>query len=225
MARTAAFFDLDRTLINANSARLWAEAELRAGHIGRLDMIRALAWNLLYHFAVIDIEAAFRQALRQYTGVPSSELAQRTRTWFDTDVRHRLRPGAQIALDDHRRQGHPLVLLTSASSYEAELAAEAWSLDGWLANEFPLDPEGRLTGAFARPVCYGPGKVARAEAWAAEHDVDLGASYFYTDSYSDLPMLERVGEPRIICPDPRLRRLARRRAWPVLDWDSPAALP
>jgi phosphoserine phosphatase len=68
------------------------------------------------------------------------------------------------------------------------------------------------------PFCYGPGKVQRAERWAAEHGVELEQSYFYTDSLSDLPMLERVGQPRIVNPDPRLRREANRRGWPILDW-------
>jgi phosphoserine phosphatase len=65
------------------------------------------------------------------------------------------------------------------------------------------------------PVCYGQGKVVWAERFAAEWDVDLAASYFYTDSISDLPLLERVGHPIAVNPDTRLRRLARARRWPV----------
>jgi phosphoserine phosphatase len=64
-------------------------------------------------------------------------------------------------------------------------------------------------------VCYGQGKVVWAERFAAEHDVDLAASYFYTDSISDLPLLERVGHPVVVNPDLRLRRLARKRGWPL----------
>jgi phosphoserine phosphatase len=64
-------------------------------------------------------------------------------------------------------------------------------------------------------VCYGPGKVVWAERFAAEYDVDLAASTFYTDSISDLPLLERVGQPVAVNPDLRLRRLARRRGWPA----------
>ncbi|HEY8431454.1 MAG TPA: haloacid dehalogenase-like hydrolase, partial [Sandaracinaceae bacterium] len=65
---------------------------------------------------------------------------------------------------------------------------------------------------------YAEGKVERARAWAAEHGVDLSRSVFYTDSVSDRPMLETVGEPRVVNPDPRLSALARRRGWPIERW-------
>ena len=78
--------------------------------------------------------------------------------------------------------------------------------------------DGRFTGEVETPFCFGAGKVAVAEAWAARHDVDLDTSAFFTDSISDLPMLERVGEPVVVNPDLRLGWEARRRAWPVRRW-------
>jgi phosphoserine phosphatase len=69
-----------------------------------------------------------------------------------------------------------------------------------------------------RPICYGPGKVEVAEAWACANGVDLAASSFYSDSSTDVPMLERVGRPYAVHPDPRLALLARSRGWPILDW-------
>ena len=80
---------------------------------------------------------------------------------------------------------------------------------------FLQSEDGRLTGAIEPPACYGTGKVVWARRFAAEHGVDLGASYFYTDSISDLPLLEQVGHPVAVNPDPRLRRLATRRGWPI----------
>jgi putative phosphoserine phosphatase / 1-acylglycerol-3-phosphate O-acyltransferase len=76
--------------------------------------------------------------------------------------------------------------------------------------------DGRFTGEAVRPVCYGDGKMYWAERFAAAEGLELDQSYFYTDSITDLPVLERVGEPRVVNPDPRLRRLALRRGWPVL---------
>jgi phosphoserine phosphatase len=80
---------------------------------------------------------------------------------------------------------------------------------------------GRFTGVYVRPACYGAGKVTRAESFAVEHGIDLRQSYFYSDSYSDLPMLERVGQPRVVNPDPRLRRAAQRRGWSAESWRAP----
>jgi putative phosphoserine phosphatase/1-acylglycerol-3-phosphate O-acyltransferase len=76
--------------------------------------------------------------------------------------------------------------------------------------------DGRFTGEAERPVCYGAGKIYWAERFAAAEGIDLDRSYFYTDSITDLPVLERVGEPRVVNPDLRLRRVAARRGWPLL---------
>lgn len=215
---TAAFFDLDLTLIDVNSGILWARHELRLGNISRWQMSQALLWHGLYRLALIDMEAAIDKALRHYRGASAANIDARTREWFDRQVKHRIRPAARAALGEHKDEGHPLVLLTNSSCFEAAIAAETWGLDDYLANHLSTDDRGRLTGSFERPLCYGPGKVKRAERWAAERGIDLSRSFFYTDSYSDLPMLERVGEPRVVSPDPRLRRAARRRGWTILDW-------
>lgn len=214
----AAFFDLDRTLIDVNSANLWAKHELVKRNITLSQFARATFWNILYHLSVIDIERAFAEAVGHYKGRSYEELREETRVWFHREVAHRLRPGARDALHRHRQEGNQLVILTSASCFEAEVAATTWEVDHWLANQFPTDADGRLTGTFERPLCYGPGKVARATKWAEEHDVDLESSYFYSDSLTDLPMLAHVGHARVVCPDPRLRREAKKRAWPILDW-------
>ncbi len=214
----AAFFDLDRTLIDVNSGLLWAQHERKQGNLSLMQMARASFWTAMYHLSLIDMESAFNEAVSHYRGQPRARLDRRTRQWFVEEVAHRLRPGAADAIAEHRQQGHPLVILTNSSCFEASIAAETWGFDHWLANDFPTDDDGLLLGTFATPMCYAQGKVHHALRWAAEHDVDLTESYFYTDSYSDLPMLEVVGEPRIVSPDPRLRREAQRRDWPILNW-------
>jgi HAD superfamily hydrolase (TIGR01490 family) len=214
----AAFFDLDRTLIDVNSGLVWAKHEQSEGNISMWQLARASFWTLLYHVSLIDMEKAFAEAVRHYEGETWEALEERTREWFYEDIEHRLRDGARESLDAHRDSDHHLVLLTDSSCFEAAAAAEAWELDDWLANEFETDDDGRLTGAFHTPLCYGEGKVTRAEAWAAKRGVDLSHSYFYSDSYSDVPMLEAVGHPRIVDPDPRLRRHARSQDWPIEDW-------
>jgi HAD superfamily hydrolase (TIGR01490 family) len=225
--RAAAFFDLDRTLIEPNSALLYARAEYRAGRIGARHMLESIVWTGLYHLALIPMERAYTRALRHYRGHRSEDLLERTRAWFEAEIAHLLLPGAREALEWHRGRGEPTVLLTSSSCYLAQLVTEAWGLDAWLANSFSTDESGCLIGQVEPPLCYGAGKVVWAERWAEKHGIDLDASTFYTDSLSDLPMLERVGQRRVVNPDPRLRRLALRRGWPILDWRTglPAGAP
>jgi HAD superfamily hydrolase (TIGR01490 family) len=215
-----AFFDLDRTLVAENTGRLWVEHERREGIISSLQAARAMVWLGLYHLSLIDLDRAYSQALAHYRGVADSALRARTEAWFQAAVAHRLQPGARAALDWHRAQGHRCVMLTNSSPYQAAVATRTWGLDGWVSNHFIADSAGLLTGEIERPICYGAGKTTRAERWAAEHGGSVAESWFYTDSLSDLPMLEAVARPRIVQPDPRLRRVAARRGWPILDWRS-----
>lgn len=218
MSNVAAFFDLDRTLIKVNSGVLWARHELRRGAITAGQFARALFWTGMYHLSLIDMERAYAAAVEHYRGALWSEMKARTHAWFHAEVKSKLRPGAEHAIAHHRQQGHHLVILTNSTCFEAEVAADAWAFDAWLANHFPTDADGRMLGTFEQPLCYGPGKVTHASRWAEEHGVELDASFFYTDSFSDLPMLERVGQPHAVSPDPRLRRAAQKRQWPILHW-------
>ncbi len=213
----AAFFDLDGTLLTANSGRLWAESERRGGRISREQMLWAMTYLAAYKLGVIDLEGAMTHAATTIAGTSEETLRRRTHDWYDSDVRRHAAPGAFRAIERHRGAAHRLVLLTSSSSYESERAIHHFGLDVAIATRFEVS-DGLFTGGVVRPVCYGVGKVKLAEEYAREHGVDLAKSYFYTDSITDRPMLERVGYPRVVHPDPRLRLLAKRRGWPVLDW-------
>jgi HAD superfamily hydrolase (TIGR01490 family) len=170
-----------------------------------------------YHLGFLDMEATLRAALVTIRGVEEREIREATREWWRAEVRPFLAPGARDVLEAHRRRGEPVVLLTSSSRYAAEMARADLALDDALFTAYEVR-DGRFTGEPVAPICYGPGKVLAAEAWAEERGVDLRESSFYTDSYTDLPMLERVGRPFAVHPDPRLRVLARARGWPILDW-------
>lgn len=219
--KRAAFFDLDRTFIDCNSGLLYAKWEFQRGTISIWQMIRVLVWGIGYHFSLINIDKAYREALMMYVDEPETNVQSWTKEWFSTMVRGRAQPGALSALNQHQSAQEPCVLLTNSSCYAAECATEEWGFDDWLANEFSVDDAGRINGQFRAPLCYGAGKIHYAEQWAARQGISLAKSVFYTDSFSDLPMLERVGEPVVVNPDPRLRRVARERGWRIEDWTRP----
>ena len=87
-----------------------------------------------------------------------------------------------------------------------------------LASELEVDREGRFTGRFEEPLCFGVGKIERARRLAHEIGFDLRDATFYSDSYTDLPLLEHVREPVVINPDMRLARVAKKRGWRVERW-------
>ncbi len=214
---TAAFFDLDGTLLTVNSANLWVRRELRLGRIRRWQFLRAALWLGGYRLGVLDMESALTAALGQLRGLEEEPIRRETQLWWRDEVRPLIAPGSRAVLETHRKRGDALVLLTSSSRYAAEMATLEFGLDHALFQGYEV-VDGRFTGAPLRPLCYGSGKVELAEAWARGAQVDLSKSAFYSDSFTDLPMLERVGAPHAVHPDLRLRRVARRRGWPNLDW-------
>jgi len=213
----AAFFDLDRTLLRVNSARLWVQHERQSGRVTSLQLAQVAVWLFGYTFGVVDMNRALGRAVAMLKGQSEAELARRTRDWYANAVFATILPQGREAVAFHRNEGHYVVLLTSSSPYLSEPIQLELGLDHVLCNRFEV-ADGIFTGQPILPMCFGAGKVLHARAWADKVGVDFGRSYFYTDSLTDLPMLEAVKYPRVINPDPRLRRVARRRGWPIEDW-------
>jgi HAD superfamily hydrolase (TIGR01490 family) len=216
--RTAAFFDFDRTLVGVNSGRLWVQAEQRAGRISRWQLLVAGTYLFRYHLSLIDMREAMSKAISTVAGEDESVLAERTLAWYHDEVRQHLLPDALRAVEEHRELGHALVLLTTSSPYLGRAVVEDLGLDDAGCTAFEVDEQGKFTGRVAEPICYGVGKIENALRIASRHGLDVDASYFYTDSYTDLPMLKKVLHPRVVNPDPRLRRYARAQGWRILEW-------
>jgi len=210
----AAFFDIDGTLIARNSAPLYMKHLRETGQARRRDIARTFYYVGRYKLGLLDIERAIAVSVTWIRGRDEAAVRADCDAWYATTVRSYLYPAMAATVEAHRRAGHVLVLLTSATRYLAGPLAADLGIEHLLVTQLLVEA-GRFTGEVVRPVCYGEGKTYWAERFAAEHDVDLGQSYFYTDSITDLPLLERVGEPRVVNPDPRLGRVAARRGWPV----------
>jgi HAD superfamily hydrolase (TIGR01490 family) len=216
--RRIAFFDLDKTLLSANSGSLWIKRELSLGHISRLQALQASLWIFRYHLGFTPMERALERAVRMLHGIPEKEIRDRTSDFYQSMVRGLYRPGGRAAVEEHRSRGDRLVLLTSSSLYMAELVSSDLGLDNVLCNRFEVDASGVHTGRPVGTFCYGAGKLYHAQSFVEQIGEGLESATFYTDSYSDLPVMEKVGEPVAVNPDPRLRREALRRRWRVVDW-------
>jgi len=214
----AALFDIDGTLIACQSGPLYMRHLRREGHVTALDLVRTFVFLVQYRLGLLDIQRATAASMGLVRGRREANVAEDCRRWYEREVRTYLRPAMAATVEAHRRAGHIPAILTSATRYLAEPLACELGIEHLLVTQLVVR-DGVFTGEMVAPVCYGDGKVDWAERWAAAHDVDLAQSYFYTDSITDVPVLERVGEPRVVNPDPRLRREAARRGWPVLDFD------
>ncbi|MGB1275670.1 MAG: HAD family hydrolase, partial [Nannocystaceae bacterium] len=210
--RVAAFFDVDRTLIEVNSGAQWIRHEWRGGRISVRQLVRAMWWLTLYRMSRMDFEEVTAKATIDYAGRPVAAVESEVRAWFDQEIATWICKQGQAAVARHQQAGHIVALLTSGTRFSAQPLAERFGIEHVLCTELEA-ANGLLTGKHLYPACGGEGKIAHAEKFAAAHSIDMSKSYFYTDSMSDMPMLLRVGEPRVINPDPRLRRAARARGW------------
>ena len=218
-APVAAFFDVDLTLLRVNSGSQWISYLRRRGEVGVGMMLKAAFWTMQYKLAFLDLETVGRRLIADIEGDTEADMLQKCEAFLADHILPHVAPDGRSAVAWHKSQGHVPVLLTSATQYVAEPLARELGIDHVLCTRLIVDPQsGSFTGAAERPMCYGEGKVVYAERFAQAHGCDLTQSYFYTDSYSDLPMLLRVGQPKVINPDSRLHRHAKKRGWPIARW-------
>ena len=205
--KVGAFFDVDHTLIACNSGRKWIEYLWRNGKISMRAALRSVWWLVKYRLSVLDYEQVTAEVVSDYAGQPVDELSAEIEAWFHADVEPTICVEGRERIEWHRSQGHALILLTSGTSFSVAPLQKILRIPHLVCTQLEII-EGKLTGKYLPPSCFGPGKLQAASAFAKAKRIDLDHSYFYTDSYSDLPMLQRVGNPRIINPDPRLKHWA-----------------
>jgi HAD superfamily hydrolase (TIGR01490 family) len=216
MTVRAAFFDMDNTLLRVETGMSWVRFLYRRGELSKHMVAKAVYWSGLYKLALLDMETVFTRLVEDLRGDSEAEMIAKCDVWYRDHVAPEVAPAARVAVEHHRQAGHIVVLATGSTQYAARPVARGVGIDHVLSSE--LEVEGGAFTGRPRALCFGHHKVTLAEAWAADHGVDLAHSYFYSDSYNDLPMLERVGTAIAVNPDARLRRLARRRGWAVHRW-------
>jgi HAD superfamily hydrolase (TIGR01490 family) len=211
----AALFDIDGTLLARNTASLYMTHLRRTGQARRRDVARTLYYLFWYKLGMLDVRRALEASMAFVRGKDEAAMLADCVRWYEEAVRGLMFPAMAARVAQHQNAGHLVALVTSATRYLAEPLGADLGVEHLLVTQLVVR-DGRFTGDVIEPVCYGRGKVYWAERFAAAHAVDLDDSYFYSDSITDLPLLDRVGHPRVVHPDPRLRRLAQRRGWQVL---------
>lgn len=212
-----AFFDMDKTLLSDSSSLLWARYMWQRGELPVVELARILGIWLRYRLNRLDMVEITRQLVSELAGQPEWERVAMTRRWFQEQLAGYVTDEGRRRVEAHRRRGHRVVLITASPSYTAHALANALHIPAGdvLATRFEVR-DGRFTGRLVEPMCYGQGKVVAATAYARKQRLDLDASYFYTDSIADLPLMLRVGYPVAVNPDRTLRETAQREGWPIV---------
>ena len=214
----AALFDMDRTLVRRETGTLYVRYQHAIGEATRRDLARVMYWVAQYTLGIIDAPVVAAKVALQLEGTSETAMAARCDDWFRRYVETHVCDLGRRAVERHRDRGELLAIVTGASPYAARPLARRLGIPHVVASELEIDEDGLFTGRFVDPLCYGSGKIVRAKRLAEEHGFVLSESTFYSDSYTDLPLLEAVAEPVIVNPDPRLERVAKKRGWRIEAW-------
>ncbi len=181
------------------------------------DATRVAWWMMQYSLGVIDAERVATQALRSFRGKEEVWLRRTCEEWFVDYVKPHVAAAGRGAVERHRTAGDLVAIVTGATPYVALPLARELSIEHVVATELEVE-DGRFTGRVAPPMSYGKGKVVLAEKLAEQQGFSLGEATFYSDSITDLPLLEHVATPIVVNPDRRLRSIARARGWRIEQW-------
>ncbi|WP_349239846.1 HAD-IB family hydrolase [Patulibacter sp. SYSU D01012] len=215
--RAAAFFDLDKTLVAGSSGFHWARAAAAHGLISRRRLAADAYENLKFRL-VGSTDEGTRQVWERISAFIAGQRVrdfERLAPRVLAGVLPRLYPEMLALAWEHQDAGRPVYIVTASAQDTAELIAHVLAFDG--AVGAPLEAvDGRYTGRLAGPMTYREGKVRAIERLAEQDGLDLAASWAYSDSESDLPMLRAVGHPVAVNPDRELARVARAEGWETL---------
>jgi HAD superfamily hydrolase (TIGR01490 family) len=217
----AAFFDLDRTLIAGSSGLPFARAAAKAGVINRRQMASWGVDALKFRLRGSTDEATERllgDVREVFRGVPSRDLARLTPAVL-VGLLPRIYPEMLAEVHAHQDAGRPTFIISAAGDELVRILARILYMDGAIGTAYEVGEDGLFTGELAGTFMYGNGKVEAMRRFAAEHEIDLGRSYAYSDSASDLPMLRAVGHPVAVNPDEELGRIARESGWRVMRFE------
>lgn len=218
--RSAAFFDLDKTLMEGSSAFHFGRAAYKAGQLSKRQLARDAWANVRFRLQGSTDEATEQLRKRVYDTIAGRRVIDLARLTPDilAGVLPRVYPQMLEVAWRHQDAGRPVYIVTAASQELADLLATVLVFDGGIGARSEVR-NGVYTGRPEGPFTYREGKAEAIRQVAEREGLDLTASWAYSDSESDLPMLRVVGHPVAVNPDTELARVAREEGWEIMRFD------
>jgi HAD superfamily hydrolase (TIGR01490 family) len=212
---------MDKTLIAENSGSLYMKYRYQRGEIGGVDLLKGLGAYLQYKIGILDIRNWTKNMMVQFRGQDEASLQQEAAAWFEEMVAPTIYPEAAELVRKHQEQGHVVAIVSGATKFVVRPLARRLGIEHMLYTRLEVE-DGAFTGRVIEPICFEEGKIYWLQQFIDEHGIDLAKSWFYTDSVTDLPLMDIVGHPVATNPDPFLYRTAVKRRWPVRFFDDPS---
>lgn len=225
MPRAAAFFDLDKTVLAKSSSLAFARQLHKGGLLGRSDVLRAAYRQLVYSISGADeelMERAREQLSELIAGWPVQQVSQIVNEALEEVIQPIVYQEALDLFDEHHAAGRDVIIISSSGTEVVEPIGVRLGVDKAIGTQAEIE-DGKYTGKLVL-YAYGPNKADIIESLAAEAGYYLPDCYAYSDSITDVPMLEVVGHPTATNPDRNLRAYAEEHDWPILVFDKPVAM-
>jgi HAD superfamily hydrolase (TIGR01490 family) len=218
----AAFFDLDKTIIAKSSTLAFTKPMFKAGLLSGRMLVKAAIAQVYYQAFGADHDQLERikEELSSLTaGWDKVEVEALVEETVDEVVAPLVYAEALAIIDDHRRVGRKIVVISASPEEIVRPLCRYLGIEDIIATTSEIDDEGRYTGKIER-YAYGPVKAEAMIEMAEAEDIDMDASYAYSDSLTDIPMLEIVGHPVVVNPDSDLASIAEERGWEIRRFES-----
>ncbi len=219
--RIGAFFDMDKTILSENSATLYMRYRYERGELSKGDLMRGLGAYLKYKIGILDIRTWTQEMMVQFSGQSEKQLEEEAIAWVEASVVETVYPEAERLVDEHLAESHVVAIVSGATAFVVRPIAAHLGIEHILYTRLEVE-RGLFTGRVIEPICFEEGKIYWLQQFIDEQGIDLAKSYFYSDSITDLPLLDLVGHPVATNPDPLLYRTAVKRRWPVRFFDPPS---
>ncbi len=212
--RVGAFFDLDRTLIKSFSAKGFFKTRLLSGRMTTKEIVSQFAGVLVYATGQGNFAGLAAVGAQGVKGVKEEVFIEVGEQVYHKELADQIYPESRALVNAHLAKGHTVAIISAATPYQVNPVARDLNIKHVMCTRMEVE-DGKFTGNIVEPACWGEGKAHAALDLAKEYELDLAKSYFYTDSVSDAPLLELVGNPRPINPDTKLSALAFKNNWPI----------
>ena len=183
---SVALCDFDGSLMNGYSAVAFLREQLRRGDFSAKQFVEMAAVMTRFGLGDIGFSAMMATAMQFLRDTPEADFEAFGETLYEKHIAKEIYPEARALVEAHQKRGHTVAIVSSATRFQVEDAAEILGIEHVLCSELESE-DGVFTGEIVRPTCWGEGKVTAAETLAAEHGLDLDRSYFYSDSNDALP--------------------------------------
>ncbi len=218
-AHIAALFDFDGTIIAGYSATAMLWEKIKRREMTAEQLVETMNVMAQYSTGNMGFSGLMTGAAKFMKGVTEESYFEFGEELYEKYIARKVYPEARALIEAHRAKGHTIAIVSSATIYQIEPTARDLDIEHVLCSQYEVEND-EFTGNIIRPLCFGEGKVIAAESLAADYGLDLDSSYFYSDSYDDIELLERVGKPRPLNPNTKLREVARENDWPLEQYDS-----